>query len=156
MNTLKLFDLTKLLSSLNEQVSGGNFSLVPKIFEESKRNPFINKIDGSERQTVGKYHVINNGKKVGYLFFEQGIVPDDSDTIAYEKVKLKLLPIRLKDGREVPKSTIKIYVEDMYNVTVERKDHTRIGHLFWKQTDLSSILPNNYFLQESVSGRIVK
>jgi len=156
METLSLFDLTGLVNALNEKVQGGSFRFLDEVVNPSKRNPLINRIDGSQREIVGKRSVFNNNRKAGYLFFEKGKISDESDNIAYEQIKLCLYPLELKDGKRIPKSTIKIYIEETYSVLVERRDHVKKYHLFWKKTDLSSVFPISYFLPESVSRRIVK
>lgn len=156
MSNLNLFDLTKLVNSLNEHIDNSDFNLIDEIVKESKRNPFINKIDGTEREIIGKYRVVNHGKKAGDLFFEKGRVSDENDNIAYEQIKLCLYPLELKNGKRIPKSTIKIYVEEIYSVLVERRDHIKKHCLFWKKTDLSSVFPISYFLLEEVNRRILR
>lgn len=155
MDKLSLFNLEKIIDSINKVVGGGNFVFNRVQLKESKSHPFIHRLEGLERESTGKYRLMNNGKKAGYLFFEKGKVSDESDNFVYEQIKLCLFPVKLKQGGKMPKSTIKIYVEDVYDVLVERRDHAK-KYLFWKKTDLSSIFPVDCFLYESVSRRIVK
>ncbi|MFA5796734.1 MAG: hypothetical protein WC916_01695 [Candidatus Woesearchaeota archaeon] len=91
-------------------------------------------------------HPFNPSGIRGTIMIEKGIHLDgSSDGESYETMRMILKePLELVNGVIIPKSSIKIYVEE--GSVQERRDHLKrwVG---WKHTNLEELLPTSIFLK---------
>ena len=165
---LEFIDLKGFIKKLNSEIddSEGQIELGNFIDKKPRKNPFLYRLMGREAECVGKSPLIQTVEGIGfsglfdleseinagYVFVERGCTDTTSEYGgAYETMRLRIKqPLKLKNGGIIPNCSIKLLIEaeewvDRYQ---ERRDHIRRYDLYWERTNLSKILPTEWFLYD--------
>jgi hypothetical protein len=129
-----------------------------------KRNPFLYQFTDREIESRGKFPLrqtvygrdilrfleLDSKINLGYIFLETGYTDASSNYGGrYETLRLRIKhPIPLKGRKVIPDCSVKFLqeTEEGANPFQERRNHLRCGGLFWVKTDLSKVLPSEWFL----------
>lgn len=158
---LKLLDISGLVERLNSALAESEPRISRREFElkEPRKNPFLYRARDRELESRGKYQLgilkPELGVNLGYVFVETGFtnVSDDCGG-GYETLRFRTyVPIELRNGNIIPECSVKLLIEteEIGPLHKERKDHTRKAGLIWVRSDLSSVLPTEWFLGRSVN-----
>lgn len=163
---LELFDLENLVMMLNESLAKRDEVIELGEFEhrEPKRNPFLYRLIGEEVETRGKFPLrqtvfgrglldgflgLDSEINLGYVFVETGYTDASSNYSGkYETLRLRIKhPLELKNGEVIPNCSIKLLqeIEEGAEPSQYRRDHVRYSGLVWVRSDLSKVLPFEWF-----------
>ncbi|MBU0906785.1 MAG: hypothetical protein KKD18_04105 [Nanoarchaeota archaeon] len=167
---LAVLDVNGLISLINSNLANPNEDLARSSFEQ--RIPLRNLFPLSKRiiHQAGKSYLIQNKaadrglfsgmagidreRGVGYVFFEQGVIDEaaEEDPI-YEGLRLRIKhPIQLTRSRLIPNCSVTVFATSQE--LDEGPDYRVRYHvpllLGWRRTDLSHVLPPEWFFKAEV------
>ena len=172
VNPQSVFDVPRLVREINnirnpheEEPLGAE----DPIRKEPRDNPFLRKLNellpikkpgttikysiNQERPGIlsGLVHYVKD-VRIGYIFVEEGIYPRTShigEDEAYESLTFRLKdPITLRIGGELPTCTIQVHA--LINNGRLKESTIREDHHGLRRTDLSPIIPTEWFFKEGL------
>jgi hypothetical protein len=165
---LTLFDIGGLASRLEKALAEPEDTIRATNFVEKtpKKSPFLHRTDEWEAYHTTKCKLVLTTRSrglgfllgigedeqnldLGYIFLEEGYIDAGTDYNGYyEAIKMRLKhPLKLEGGLVIPPCSIKISHEAHPTEASKplRKDHVRKFGLYWQHTDLSRVLPTDWF-----------
>ncbi len=159
---LEIINLEGLVKKLN--------SAIPQLDERIELKQECLELPKNNRQlmTKGKYSLFQNfdaidnlfyiflspdsEEKIGSISFARGFSePESNYSPIYEKIKLRIdQPIRLRKGEVLPACEVNLLVEEdeFVGLSKYREDYIPRSIIGRKRSDLSKILPTEWFLRK--------
>ncbi len=167
MGEFNLYNPDGLIGYLNTIISEreGEILLGDFRHNEPRNTPLNHKLDDREIGQRGKFPIVQSAYSefleplgiesenvIGYIHMESGFSEAYPDGGIYEKINFKLhSSLQLSDGQTIPRCNIKMAKKDG-NIDFRsraRKDHKLIFRIRGPETDLTDVLPTEYFLAKN-------
>ena len=163
----RLLDIGGLVRKLNFMIteSEGRITLGEFTPKNPRKDSFIYRLADRKTTSVGKYSLtqysasrglwsladVESPRSLGYIFVETGDADVSSDYSGiYETLRLRIKhPLELKSDLVIPNSSVKLDLEaddGLGGIKQYRRDHLRKAGIAWVKSDLSTILPTEWFL----------